>query len=173
MAEKGVHGGPGPTTGGTEKGAQGGAGPATGATDKGSEEAAGPKPVRPHRPVKKKLPAKAGRPRPQGKLDIGIDVKPPARSCTDRDCPFHGRLPVRGLMFEGVVVSDRMDKSAVIERKRLLYVPKYERYIKRTSRMSVHNPPCIAARVGDRVTVMECRPLSKTISFTIVSRKEA
>ena len=71
----------------------------------------------------------------------------------------------------GVVVSDGMDKSAVIRRERAVFVPKYERYLKRTSRMSVHSPPCIEAGVGDEVTVMECRPLSKTIAFTIVSKR--
>jgi len=120
---------------------------------------------------KKAPPAKAPRPKTVGKTDIGIDVKPPARVCTDQNCPFHGRLPVRGQIFEGVVVSDGMDKSAVIRRERAVYVPKYERYLKRTSRMSVHSPPCIEARVGDEVTVMECRPLSKTIAFTIVSKR--
>jgi len=122
--------------------------------------------------VKKKAPAaKAARPKTVGKTDIGIDVRPPARTCTDQNCPFHGRLPVRGQIFEGVVVSDGMDKSAVIRRERAVYVPKYERYLKRTSRMSVHSPPCIEARAGDEVTVMECRPLSKTIAFTIVSKR--
>jgi len=120
---------------------------------------------------KKKAPApKAARPKAVGKTDIGIDVKPPAKTCSDHNCPFHGRLPVRGQIFEGVVVSDGMDKSAVIRRERLVYVPKYERYLKRTSRMSVHSPPCIEAKAGDEVTVMECRPLSKTIAFTIVSK---
>jgi len=115
--------------------------------------------------------AKAPRPKVIGKADIGIDVKPPARACSDQNCPFHGRLPVRGQIFEGTVISDGMDKSAVIRRERLVFVPKYERYMKRTSRMSVHSPPCIAAKAGDQVTVMECRPLSKTIAFTIVSKK--
>lgn len=137
-------------------------------------------PAREHRAAKaaapnaasrKKAPApKAARPKPVGKTNIGIDVRPPAKACTDRNCPFHGRLPVRGQIFEGEVVSDGMDKSAVIRRERLVYVPKYERYLKRTSRMSVHSPPCIGARTGDRVTVMECRPLSKTVAFTIVSK---
>ena len=115
--------------------------------------------------------AKAPKPKVVGKTDIGIDVKPPVRSCTDQNCPFHGRLPVRGQIFEGEVVSAGMDKSAVIRRERMVFVPKYERFMKRTSRMSVHSPPCIAAVVGDEVTVMECRPLSKTIAFTIVSKK--
>jgi small subunit ribosomal protein S17 len=122
-------------------------------------------------PKKKAPPAKAARPKTVGKTDIGIDVKPPAKVCTDQNCPFHGRLPVRGQIFEGTVVSDGMDKSAVIRRERLVYVPKYERYLKRTSRMSVHSPPCIEAKSGDEVTVMECRPLSKTIAFTIVSKR--
>ncbi len=146
-----------------------------GEAGKVAEEGGGPSPppkvMKPLRPAKKKPGAKPARPKVGGKTNIGISVKPPARACEDRDCPFHGRLPVRGQVFEGVVVSDGMDKSAVIRRERLVYVPKYERYMKRTSRMSVHNPPCIAAKVGDEVTVMECRPLSKTISFTIVSKR--
>ena len=115
--------------------------------------------------------AKAPKPKVIGKTDIGIDVKPPARACSDQHCPFHGRLPVRGQIFDGVVVSAGMDKSAVIRRERMVYIPKYERFLKRTSRMSVHSPPCIGAAVGDWVTVMECRPLSKTIAFTIVSKR--
>jgi small subunit ribosomal protein S17 len=122
---------------------------------------------------KRKAPATAKGPKPKtvGKSDIGIAVKAPAKTCTDQNCPFHGRLPVRGQIFEGIVVLDKMDKSAVIMRERLVYVPKYERYLKRTSRLSVHSPPCIGAKAGDWVTVMECRPLSKTISFTIVTKK--
>ena len=115
--------------------------------------------------------ARAPKPKVVGKSDIGIDVKPPAKSCTDQNCPFHGRLPVRGQIFEGMVVSAGMDKSAVIRRERMVFVPKYERFMKRTSRMSVHSPPCIGAAAGDEVTVMECRPLSKTIAFTIVSKR--
>jgi len=122
-------------------------------------------------PKKKAPAAKAARPKAIGKTDIGIDVKAPAKVCTDQYCPFHGRLPVRGQIFEGVVITGGMDKSAVIRRERLVYIPKYERYLKRTSRMSVHSPPCIEAKPGDEVTVMECRPLSKTISFTIVSKR--
>jgi len=145
--------------------------------DPEAKPSAGAKPpaAKPAAAPKKKAPAPAGtkapKPKTVGKSDIGINVKPPSTVCTDANCPFHGRLPVRGQIFEGVVVQDKMDKSAVIMRERLLYIPKYERYLKRTSRMSVHSPPCIGAKVGDWVTVMECRPLSKTIAFTIVSRK--
>jgi small subunit ribosomal protein S17 len=102
--------------------------------------------------------------------DIGIDVKYPKNTCTDRDCPFHGTLPVRGRILECTVVTDKMDKSAIVERRYLRYIPKYERYEKRTSRYAVHNPPCINAKVGDTVKIGECRPLSKTISFVIIEK---
>lgn len=104
--------------------------------------------------------------------DIGIDVKEPEKTCNDRNCPFHGNLSVRGQIFDGVVVSDKMQKSAVVERERLFYFKKYERYEKRTSTFSVRNPPCINAKIGDKVKFMECRPLSKTISFVIVEVKK-
>ncbi len=104
--------------------------------------------------------------------DIGIDVKPPEKECTDPNCPFHGHLKVRGQIIEGVVISDKMQGTVVVEREYLRYVAKYERYEKRRSRYHVHNPPCIDAKVGDYVRFMECRPLSKTVSFVIIEKVE-
>lgn len=100
--------------------------------------------------------------------DIGIDVTPPSITCDDKDCPFHGTLSVRGQIIIGIVVSDKMTKSAVVRREHLRYIPKYERYEKRSNRYVVHNPPCISAKTGDAVTIMECRPLSKLKSYVIV-----
>jgi small subunit ribosomal protein S17 len=101
--------------------------------------------------------------------DIGYDVKPPEKECEDENCPFHGKLPVRGQVFRGRVVKT-YEKSAVIEKELLRYVPKYERYLKKISKIHAHNPPCIDAREGDNVTIIECRPLSKTKSFVIVEK---
>lgn len=100
--------------------------------------------------------------------DIGIDVDGPKKSCSDKHCPFHGQLPVRGQIIEGIVVSDRMDRSIVVQREYLHYIPKYERYEKRKSRYLVHNPPCLEIKVGDKVKVMECRPISKHISYVAI-----
>jgi len=108
---------------------------------------------------------------PEGKKDLGLDITPPSKTCNDANCPFHGTLPVRGIMMECIVVTDRMDKSAVVSRTRLRFVPKFERYEKMTSKYTVHNPPCIAAKKGDRVKIMECRPISKTKSFVIIENK--
>jgi small subunit ribosomal protein S17 len=104
--------------------------------------------------------------------DIGIDVKPPEKECDDENCPFHGRLSVRGQIFEGVVVSDKMEKTVVVEREYERFIRKYERYEKRRSRLHAHNPPCVDAKIGDRVVIMECRPLSKTKSFVVVEVKK-
>ncbi len=103
--------------------------------------------------------------------DIGIDVPRPEKTCTDDHCPFHGKLSVRGQTLEGVVVSTRMQKTAVVQREYLRYIQKYERYEKRTRRMNVHSPPCLGLSPGDRVTIMECRPLSKTVQFVAIANQ--
>lgn len=103
--------------------------------------------------------------------DIGIDVTPPKKACADPHCPFHGTLPVRGIVVDGRVASTKMEKSVVVEREFLRYVPKYERYEKRTRRFTAHHPPCIELAVGDDVRIMECRPISKTKSFVVIEAK--
>ncbi len=74
--------------------------------------------------------------------DIGIDVKPPERECEDENCPFHGTLSVRGQLLRGKVVKV-YGKTAVIERELIRYVPKFERYMKKRSKLHAHNPRCI------------------------------
>lgn len=111
--------------------------------------------------------------KPNPPRDIGIDVPKPEGTCQDRHCPFHGTLPVRGQTFEGRVVSIRMNRTAVVERDYLRYIRKFERYEKRTKRFHVHNPPCLGLRDGDRVVLMECRPIAKTVSFVAIQNKGA
>jgi len=104
--------------------------------------------------------------------DIGLDVEPPEESCDDQYCPFHGTLPVRGTAMNGTVVSARMQGTVVVEREHMKFIPKYERYEKRTSRYQAHAPPCLKAELGDDVTIMECRPLSKRISFVVIENRK-
>jgi small subunit ribosomal protein S17 len=92
--------------------------------------------------------------------------------CNDRDCPFHGSLRIRGRILEGVVIKSRANKMVVVEREYLHYVSKYMRYERRRSRIHAHNPPCINAKVGDRVKIAECRPISKTVSFVVIEKRE-
>ncbi|MHA1594646.1 MAG: 30S ribosomal protein S17 [Candidatus Baldrarchaeia archaeon] len=100
--------------------------------------------------------------------NIGLNVKSPERECDDPNCPFHGSLPVRLRTLTGVVVSDKMQKTVIVRRDYVKYVPKYKRYERRKSHIPAHNPPCINARTGDWVRIAECRPLSKTVSFVVV-----
>ena len=102
--------------------------------------------------------------------DIGVDVKPPQGDWDgDENCPFYGTLRLRGQVLEGTVASLGMQKTIVIERNNVRYMKKYERYEKRTSALSAHLPTCIGnVEIGDRVKVMECRPLSKTVSFCVI-----
>lgn len=104
--------------------------------------------------------------------NIGLEVKPPERECTDKNCPFHGILPLRGQVLEGVVVSDKMNKTVVVQQEYLKYISKYERYERRRSKIHAHNPPCINAKKGDFVKIAECRPLSKTKAFVVVEKVE-
>jgi small subunit ribosomal protein S17 len=115
---------------------------------------------------KKKVAKKVERP----PRNIGLEVTPPADSCNDPTCPFHGTLSVRGQIIDGFIISIRMDKSVVVRKEHLRYLPKYERYEKRSNHYTAHNPACIDAQEGEKVKIAECRPLSKTKSFVVVER---
>lgn len=102
--------------------------------------------------------------------DIGIDVKPPTEVCQDKKCPWHGSLPIRGKILEGVVFSTKAQKTAIVERDYFHFIPKYERYERRHSRIAAYNPDCIAAKEGDVVKIAETRPLSKIKSFVVIEK---
>ncbi|MDQ7033236.1 MAG: 30S ribosomal protein S17 [Desulfonauticus sp.] len=103
---------------------------------------------------------------------MSLTFKKPKKTCTDRNCPFHGDLPIRGRVLDGVVVSAKMDKTVIVKREYLYYVPKFMRYERRQSHIPSHNPPCINAKEGQRVRIAECRPISKTVSFVVVEKLE-
>jgi small subunit ribosomal protein S17 len=87
----------------------------------------------------------------------------------DKNCPFTGTLPVKKEIIKGVMVKKDSSKSATIMWERSVYVPKYERYQVKKSRLRVHNPPCIDAEVGQNVVVARTRPISKTKNHVIIS----
>ncbi|MDL5362523.1 30S ribosomal protein S17 [Halalkalicoccus sp. NIPERK01] len=111
-------------------------------------------------------------------MAIGLDVEtPPEPDDPDYDyekCPFYGELSVRGQILEGVVASADMDKTVIVEREYDVFVPKYDRYMKRRSRVPAHVPGVLDhVSVGDRVKIAETRPLSKTKSHVVVEVTEA
>ena len=106
-------------------------------------------------------------------MSVALSLKKPRKTCSDRNCPFHGKLPIRGRVLEGTVISAKMDKTVIVRRNHLKYVPKFKRYQRRRSHVPAHSPPCINAKEGDWVKIAECRPISKTVSFVVVERLEA
>jgi small subunit ribosomal protein S17 len=102
---------------------------------------------------------------------IGIDVTEPKTKCDDPNCPFHGELPVRGQILEGIVTSDKAERTITVERSFYKFIRKFERYEKRKSKIQVHKPDCIELNVGDAVKIAECRPLSKTKHFVVIEVK--
>ena len=102
-------------------------------------------------------------------MAIGLNVPQPETACADDNCPFHGSLSVRGDVLEGEVVSTDMEKTVVVQREYDVFVPKYDRYMKRRSRISAHHPPCLDVSVGDTVQIGETRPLSKTKAHVVVA----
>jgi len=103
--------------------------------------------------------------------NIGIPTKTiPKEVCSDDACPFHGSLKVRGKIFKGTIVSVNMDRSVVVEWNYTFFVPKYERYERRKTKLVVHKPPCFHLKKGDIVRIGECRPVSKTKKFVIIEK---
>ena len=102
--------------------------------------------------------------------NIGLELKAPDRGCQDSDCPFHGSLRIRGKLLTGKVVSVSARNLAVVQREWFQYNKKYLRYMKKRNKLHAHLPPCLELKVGDSVTVAECRPISKTVSFVIVQK---
>ncbi len=103
--------------------------------------------------------------------NIGIKVNMPSKECKDKHCPFHSNLKIRGRIFRGRVIKYLTSKTAQIEFPYLISLPKYERYEKRRTKLTVHVPPCIPIKVGDQVKAVECRPISKTKNFVIIENE--
>ncbi len=102
--------------------------------------------------------------------NIGIEAKPPEKTCKDVKCPWHGKLPIRGRVFVGKVVSDKASKTVIVRWDYHHYIPKYERYERRHTKVAAYNPECINAKEGDIVKIAECRPLSKTKKFVVIEK---
>ena len=83
--------------------------------------------------------------------------EPQATTATEESELARGYRKVR----EGLVVSDKMDKTVVVEVEDRVKHPKYGKVIRRTKKYKAHDGEN-ACGVGDRVLLMETRPLSAT-----------
>lgn len=64
-------------------------------------------------------------------------------------------------VLEGEVVSDKTDKTITVLVERRFMHPLYKKYVKSTSKFTAHDP-ANQYKPGDRVSIIECRPISKT-----------
>ena len=60
----------------------------------------------------------------------------------------------------GTVVSDKMDKTAVVQVERLVKHPLYKKYIRRRNKFAAHDKDN-SCNIGDKVLITESRPISK------------
>jgi len=79
-------------------------------------------------------------------------------------------MPRRVLI--GTVVSDKTDKTVTVLVERNLLHPVYKKFIKRTKRYLAHDE-ANACKVGDRVSIIETRPISKRKTWLVLSEAEA
>ncbi len=70
-------------------------------------------------------------------------------------------------VMQGVVVSDKMDKTIVVKVERRFQHPLYKKYVRRSKKYHAHdeNNQC---KIGDTVNIRECRPLSKLKRWEVV-----
>ncbi len=71
-------------------------------------------------------------------------------------------------VLQGIVVSDGMDKSIVVKVERQFMHPLYKKYIRRSKKYMAHDEDN-SAKVGDRVSIRECRPLSKRKFWEVIT----
>eukprot|EP00999_Lentomonas_sp_LEN2_P001469 NODE_2511_length_554_cov_122.686183_g2461_i0.p1 GENE.NODE_2511_length_554_cov_122.686183_g2461_i0~~NODE_2511_length_554_cov_122.686183_g2461_i0.p1 ORF type:complete len:148 (+),score=31.63 NODE_2511_length_554_cov_122.686183_g2461_i0:71-514(+) len=86
----------------------------------------------------------------------------------DQKCPFTGNVSIRGRLVRGVIVSSKMKNTIVVRRNYFHWIPKYQRYEKRHSNLSVHMSPAFEYGIGDEAICGQCRPLSKTVRFNVL-----
>jgi len=73
--------------------------------------------------------------------------------------------------LEGTVVSNKMNQTIIVAVERRVKHPKYEKFIKRTTKVYAHDEKNECGE-GDTVVVRECRPLSKTKCWELIQVKE-
>ncbi|OHB25021.1 MAG: 30S ribosomal protein S17 [Parcubacteria group bacterium RIFOXYD2_FULL_52_8] len=74
-----------------------------------------------------------------------------------------------GMQLEGVVVSDKMQSTAVVLVNRFVKHAKYGKFLKISKRYKAHNPDG-TYKAGDKVRMQSCRPISKDKHFTIIAK---
>lgn len=104
--------------------------------------------------------------------NVGLGIKTPKEAIegkyVDRKCPFTSAVSIRGKILKGICISTKMQRTIVVRRDYLHYIPKYNRYEKRHRNIPVHCSPAFSVKEGDIVVIGQCRPLTKTVHFNVL-----
>ena len=73
-----------------------------------------------------------------------------------------------GRILQGVVISDRGDKTIIVNVERRVKHPLYKKFIARNKHYAVHDADN-RCKIGDRVRIQECPPVSKTKKYAVLS----
>ncbi len=76
-----------------------------------------------------------------------------------------------GRVIQGFVVSDRPSKTVVVEVERRVQHPLYKKYIRRRKKFHAHDE-ANEYKVGDKVRIRECKPISKLKNWEVIARAE-
>ena len=75
-------------------------------------------------------------------------------------------------ILQGVVVSDKMNKTIVVQVERRVMHPIYKKFVRRTKKYAAHDE-ANAHKVGETVRIQECRPISKRKRWAVLSDSES
>jgi small subunit ribosomal protein S17 len=70
-------------------------------------------------------------------------------------------------VMQGVVVSDKMEKTIVVKVERKVMHPLYKKFIRRSKKYSAHDEENIC-KIGDSVRIRECKPISKNKCWEVI-----
>ena len=79
------------------------------------------------------------------------------------------KLQPKGRILKGIVVSDKMTKTVVVEISRLKKHPKYRKYFEVSKRYKAHDPES-QFHVGDKVLIKETKPISKEKRWMVIGK---
>ena len=71
-------------------------------------------------------------------------------------------------VMQGIVVSDKMEKTVIVEVERLVMHLLYKKFIRRSKKYSAHDENN-ACKVGDVVSIRECKPISKNKRWEVLA----
>ena len=71
-------------------------------------------------------------------------------------------------ILQGVVVSDKMDKTVTVQVERRVMHPMYKKFIRRVKKYAAHDASNLQ-KIGDKGSIRECRPMSKNKRWEVIA----